>query len=831
MKVTTLSRVCILLLVLSGCTQLQLPNAVPTRSLEPALVASPTAVPSATPSPEPTPTQTPIPLPSEQYAIAEKARDIGDWEGAVLGYRDLLTRPATAVDLRMQASLRLAQVHMAETDYAEAIVVLENLVTEASDDAVLGAAQFLLADALRISGQELLATQHYSQALAAEPLLASYAHQWIGDIHYRRGDYSTAATAYSQALTESLTTSRRVGLLEKLGLSRAASGDYAGAMAAYDEILSIAQIAQYRARIMFLAAETAEVFGHTGEAYRRMTTLVTTYPTMASAHSALVKLVDAGQPVNELLRGLINYHAGAYAPAVAAFARVMNNDPGHDGTSHYYAALSFLATDSLADALREFEMVIETHPGDVYVPDSWMGKALVLLAQQRLEAAMGAYESGISLYAGRPELPQAVWTVLDRLTTAGAWAETAEYLAQLADAFPNDPRAPEARFRSGMLRYRTGNLSDAQRSWQALTLWYPHDTYAQAAWFWLGKTYLAESQASGDMDAGPVAATGTVTQISETLHLSASQALSRAISLGPMDFYGLRAADLLAGDAPFESQPDPEAACTGDAVQAEAESWLQNWLGLEPETAVGELPASLLDDARLRRGTLLLDLGYFDEGRAELEQLRIATADDALTQYRLALYFRDIGLYRSSIAASTTLWRLSPAQDLRTLPRFIGCLAYPTYYSDLVEAEAATHGLSPLFVYALLRQESLFEGSATSHAAAHGLMQVIPSTGAYIAQSLGWPSEYQTRDLYRPMVSVRFGVWYLVEQTGLAEGNPFVAMAAYNGGPGNSLRWWRAAEGDTDLFAEIITFSETRGYVRRIREHYAAYAYLYGGLD
>jgi soluble lytic murein transglycosylase len=205
----------------------------------------------------------------------------------------------------------------------------------------------------------------------------------------------------------------------------------------------------------------------------------------------------------------------------------------------------------------------------------------------------------------------------------------------------------------------------------------------------------------------------------------------------------------------------------------------------------------------------------------------VATADDPLAQYRLALAYRDVGLYRSSIIAAATVWRLSPAQSLSQMPRFLGCLVYPTYYSEIVEQEASEQDIGPLFVYALLRQESLFEGYATSFAAAHGLMQVIPPTGAYIADALDWPPGYETVDLYRPMVSVRFGVWYLAEQLELLDGNLFAAMAAYNGGPGNALRWWNLAGGDQDLFVELIAFEETWRYVRLIYEHYNAYALLY----
>jgi len=54
-----------------------------------------------------------------------------------------------------------------------------------------------------------------------------------------------------------------------------------------------------------------------------------------------------------------------------------------------------------------------------------------------------------------------------------------------------------------------------------------------------------------------------------------------------------------------------------------------------------------------------------------------------------------------------------------------------------------------------------------------------------------------------------------------------VALAAYNGGPGNAARWWEAARGDVDLFYERITLDETRRYLERILEHLSVYRSLY----
>ncbi|MCJ7513421.1 MAG: transglycosylase SLT domain-containing protein [Anaerolineales bacterium] len=129
----------------------------------------------------------------------------------------------------------------------------------------------------------------------------------------------------------------------------------------------------------------------------------------------------------------------------------------------------------------------------------------------------------------------------------------------------------------------------------------------------------------------------------------------------------------------------------------------------------------------------------------------------------------------------------------------------------------------------LVRQESLFEGFATSYAAARGLTQVIPSTGQNIADQLGWPPDYTPDDLYRPLVSVRFGLYYLSRQLLRYEGDPYAALAAYNAGPGNADIWKELAPEDPDLFLEIVRLTQPQEYIRSIQEVYAIYHRLYAG--
>jgi soluble lytic murein transglycosylase len=194
--------------------------------------------------------------------------------------------------------------------------------------------------------------------------------------------------------------------------------------------------------------------------------------------------------------------------------------------------------------------------------------------------------------------------------------------------------------------------------------------------------------------------------------------------------------------------------------------------------------------------------------------------------YALALRFRALGANGLSILCAVRLLDLSPLSLRAAAPRFVLELAYPTAFSDLVQEEAKAKGLDDLLIYAIIRQESLFEQGALSYAGARGLMQVIPSTGEWVAEQVGWPS-YQEESLDRPYVSVKFGVYYLASALEYGGGNLMTALVGYNAGPGNA-RFWRSAAGvDDDLYLETITNSQPQTYLRGVLQQYRIYQRLH----
>ena len=136
------------------------------------------------------------------------------------------------------------------------------------------------------------------------------------------------------------------------------------------------------------------------------------------------------------------------------------------------------------------------------------------------------------------------------------------------------------------------------------------------------------------------------------------------------------------------------------------------------------------------RGKELWDLGLIAEAKVDFEDVRTALQDDPLATYQLAIYFREIGLYRSSILAAGRLFTLADITPLEG-PTFLARLRYPVYFSDLVLMNCEQRNLYPLLVFALIWQESVFEGFATSSASAQGLMQIWPPTGEDIARKAG----------------------------------------------------------------------------------------------
>lgn len=149
---------------------------------------------------------------------------------------------------------------------------------------------------------------------------------------------------------------------------------------------------------------------------------------------------------------------------------------------------------------------------------------------------------------------------------------------------------------------------------------------------------------------------------------------------------------------------------------------------------------------------------------------------------------------------------------------------YPVPYQKVIETYAKQRQINPLLVTAVIRQESRFEPEIRSTAGAVGLMQVLPSIGAKVAQNLN----LKNYSLSNPDDNIKLGTWLLQETHQAHKNNSLLAVASYNAGQGNTSQWL-AGKGsiDPDEFVESIPFGETRDYVKQVFGNYWNYLRLY----
>jgi len=120
---------------------------------------------------------------------------------------------------------------------------------------------------------------------------------------------------------------------------------------------------------------------------------------------------------------------------------------------------------------------------------------------------------------------------------------------------------------------------------------------------------------------------------------------------------------------------------------------------------------------------------------------------------------------------------------LKELTEHIADLA-PKKYRSLVVEVADRYGVDPRLIAAIITVESRWDPDAVGAHGERGLMQILPSTGAWLASVMG----LEHYDLSDPATSVEMGTFYLSAL--IAEyGSVDVALAVYNGGPRAAAGW------------------------------------------
>ena len=717
-------------------------------------------------------------LPATAQSLLADATAIehdGFWEQAADLRADVLAFSSAALTdaERIDASLRQARLLLDLDRAAEAEAVLAQLsaIPLSPNDTQIHS--LLIARAYAALQDWRAAIGSYN-AYIADGEAASSARLQTARLWIALNDGASAIAAYRAVIDDPNASNWDIeAALLELGLLNENRGEYELAEAQFQSLYEISPWPNDDAFALTHLGEVRWLGGNVSGAIDSWTELVEQYPSHPRASEGYNNALPRGVEFPPNAEGLLLYRQFDLRDARLVFSAHLDGDlePDEEAFARYYLA------------------AIDEDLGDH-------------------SAAIVNYLRAATLDPSGPLADDAIWWAASLLSERGYSEIAAAYYQRLVQEYPRSDFAQRAAVRPGVGAFERGDWDLAEERLQDVipSAW-EADT-EQRAWLWLGKA----RQAAGDRG-------------------GAALAYARARDINPTGYAGLRAAAAQRGTVyvpvvvgNVRGDGPGNLALSEPASGSDAEAWLESHLGPEP------LAASVLADPLWQAAIDLQRAGLTAQARARFAELTADALGDPWRLYRLAAQMDQSGLTRQALETAAALLA-TPGLDPLAAPEQILRWAYPLGWPALVDEQAASTNVDPLLLQALIRQESHFDPGAGSSAGALGLTQVIPPTARDIAAALA-DDEFEIELLFRPQRSITYGAYYLRVQLESFGEAPWIALAAYNGGPGNAERWSGGDYGiDPDLFFERVGFGETREYLRRVLENYAWYQFIYRGAS
>ena len=693
------------------------------------------------------------------------------------------------------SSLNEALTLMENEKFTSAAKRLESLIRAPAPELDLHEAHHALGHCYEKLKKRNLAAKHYEMAASSSYILADNAMYRLAQIHQERENHAEAVAWYQRLVEQHPQSHYQFDAKYGMARGNLRQGKHANAIELSAQLIADER-SDYVRRATYLQAQAYEGVRKWDEALRAYQRLIDADKSDGIARDALrqiQRLAKAHRTLKitrsqRVTHGIVLYNHGRFADAIALLRKVApKKDDKTTGQAVYFIGRAYHRQRKYDLAIREYNKVVKLYPSSDYLTRAlyqttlcYRRKKLPHIAQQRLKAFVKDYSW--SEYAHKA-LFELGWVQENE----EHFDEALKSYRRLTIKYPSSKFASDAYWRTGWIQFKRKQYDDSIETFASLMRLFPGNRLAMAAHFWTAKCYERKNQ------------------------LETAKRIYREVLEAHHWYYGSRAEAMLRQIGEKIDGANSEPVSIRVNTVPNHPKWKQ--LGLKQSTRVGKL----------------MELRFYDDAIKETKaEIRLKRGDQNANYRSLIVCHQKKGKYFEAYDYAKQLSTLASIRDEnRAIPLELFQLLYPIYYRDTIDKYAKKYEMDPLFIAAMILEESRFGAELVSWAGAVGLMQIMPDTGRELARQIKLP-RFEKSMLFNPSVNIEMGTKYMKYLMGRFQDSHELVTGAYNGGPGRMGRWVKERGlADLDEFIEDIAIDETRRHIKKVIDSYYVYKKLY----
>ena len=715
---------------------------------------------------------------------------------------------STALDLVSKGEYRQALPHL--KNYVDQVTVrsvdngLIQLEDSTPNDLGLHPTEVvhLLAFVYEKVGESEKALGYYLLATDSKNLLVDYALHHQAKLYNQQDYQEESVLAYNRLIQDYPVYPRSITAEFQLAKIYLQNNDFSALMPRLEKLKEKSTTTDQR-RANLLIAESLVKQSKWKEAYQVCSQLIAKKSSDWVAWEALSQISRIRRSVktispnsDQLMHQAMVYYHNRHFTRCRSILRSIIKKSGQNqklsGHAAYQIGYSFYRQRQYSNAIHWFRKVINTYSSSDYLTRAYYRLTVCYRRKGFTTRAEVNLKIFIKKYQWSQLRPDALYDLGRIYERKKQYSDAIHCYQQLVDNHQQSRLVQRTYWQMGWSQFKSNLWMDCLKTFDILQDKYPNDTYALVAEYWKAKCYLR-------MDKKTLAETNF-----------------RRVAQKKRWYYSDLATQQLSNSK-----------ITRLNSYDNSLAWLE------------------LDKKKSIRVERLMRFGMLEDAIAELES--DLHSSDKMEQinhtYNLMVCHQKLGNYQTAYSYANRLKSFPQLKnDNGQLPIQLYKTLYPFHYADEIIENAKDYNIDPLFVAAMIREESRYNAEVVSPAGARGLMQVMVPTGKAIAKEIKFP-DFKGEMLFNPKINIQFGTWYMSDLMRRFNNNCSLVAGAYNGGPNRIKGWLQKAKPekvtnlsptsiisqiDIDEFVENIPIDETRRHIKKVMDSYSIYRYLYG---